>query len=73
MIHPDQVRRDARGLRAVGETSSSGRGEVVDAYERAEGEGRGVVALDGEMIDLPVVERARQLLSDEKRSVLHAE
>ena len=47
--------------------------EIVAAYELAEAEGRGVVALDGEMIDLPVVERARQLLSDEKRSVLHAE
>ena len=43
------------------------------APERAEADGRGAVALDGEMIDLPVVERARQLLSDETRSVLHAE
>ena len=45
----------------------------VAAFDRAVGEGRGVVALDGEMIDAPVVERARELLSDEKRSVLHAE
>jgi citrate lyase subunit beta/citryl-CoA lyase len=46
--------------------------EIVAAFELAAAEGRGVVALDGEMIDLPVVERARQLLSDEKRSVPHA-
>jgi citrate lyase subunit beta/citryl-CoA lyase len=47
--------------------------DVVDAYERAAAEGRGAVALDGEMIDLPVVERARHLLSEAKRSVLHGE
>lgn len=47
--------------------------EVVDAYERAAAEGAGAVALDGEMIDLPVVERARQLLAEAKRGVLHAE
>jgi citrate lyase beta subunit len=35
---------------------------VLDAYEQGVAEGRGAVALDGEMIDLPVVERARRLL-----------
>jgi citrate lyase subunit beta/citryl-CoA lyase len=44
--------------------------DVVDAFERA---GAGAVALDGEMIDLPVVERARQLLAESKRGVLHAD
>jgi len=47
--------------------------EVVDAYERAAAEGRGAVALDGEMIDLPVVERARHVLAEATRSVLHGE
>jgi citrate lyase subunit beta/citryl-CoA lyase len=47
--------------------------DVVEAYERAEAGGQGAVALDGEMIDLPVVERARQLLADAKRGVLHAD
>lgn len=46
---------------------------VVAAYEEAAADGRGAVALDGEMIDLPVVERARQTLANAKRSVLHAE
>ena len=45
---------------------------VVEAYERGVAQGRGVVALDGEMIDLPVVERARQVLADAKRSVFYA-
>lgn len=39
---------------------------IVDAFEQAAGDGAGAVALDGEMIDLPVVERARQLLSSTK-------
>ena len=47
--------------------------DVVDAYERGAAEGRGAVALDGEMIDLPVVERARHVLAEAKRSVLHGE
>ncbi len=44
---------------------------VVEAYERGLGEGRGAIALDGEMIDLPVVERARQILADAERSDVH--
>jgi citrate lyase subunit beta/citryl-CoA lyase len=47
--------------------------DVVDAYERAAAEGLGAVALEGEMIDLPVVERARQLLAEARRSVAHGE
>jgi len=35
---------------------------VVRAFEEAETEGRGVIALDGKMLDRPVVERARQVL-----------
>ena len=39
---------------------------VLDAAERGEREGRGAVALDGEMIDAPIVHRARRILSDAK-------
>lgn len=35
---------------------------VLAAIEEAEREGRGVIALNGKMIDAPVVERARQVL-----------
>jgi citrate lyase beta subunit len=45
---------------------------VVEAYEQAIGEGEGVTALDGEMIDLPVVERARQVLALAERSAVDA-
>ncbi len=72
LVHPDQV---APTHEAFAPTASELRRarEIVAAYDRAVGEGRGVVALDGDMIDAPVAARARELLSDEKRSVLHAE
>ena len=72
LIHPDQVAVAHEAFAASASELVRAR-EVVAAFDRAAAEGRGVLALDGEMIDLPVVERARQLLSDEKRSVLHAE
>ena len=65
-IHPDQVADRQPRLRAERATRSPGRGGWSTAYEQASGEGRGAVALDGEMIDLPVVERARQILADAK-------
>ena len=72
LVHPDQVAVTHEAFApSAGELERAR--EIVAAYELAAADGRGVVALDGEMIDLPVVERARQLLSDEKRSVLHAE
>ena len=35
---------------------------VVEAFEAAEAAGAGAVAVDGQMVDLPVVERARRVL-----------
>ncbi|MNR53835.1 Citrate lyase subunit beta [compost metagenome] len=35
---------------------------VVEAAEAAEREGRGVVSLNGKMVDSPVIERARLVL-----------
>ena len=61
-IHPSQ-------LEIVNETFSPSPDEVdyarqvVKAWDRAEAEGRGSVALDGRMIDVPVLKRARNLLS----------
>jgi citrate lyase beta subunit len=37
---------------------------VVAAYEASEAHGRGVLSLDGEMIDAPVIARARRVLND---------
>jgi citrate lyase beta subunit len=39
---------------------------VLEAAEEGEREGRGAVALDGEMVDAPIVARARKILSEAK-------
>ena len=61
-IHPDQ-------LEIINETFDPSPEEVeyarrvIEAWSRAEAEGRGSVALDGRMIDVPVLKRAQNLLS----------
>jgi len=72
LVHPDQIAPTHEAFAPSADELRRAR-EIVAAYERAEADGRGVVALAGEMIDAPVVERARELLSEDKRSVLHAE
>jgi citrate lyase beta subunit len=42
--------------------------QVIEAYEQGIGEGLGVFALNGAMVDLPVVERARRVLAEAERS-----
>jgi citrate lyase subunit beta/citryl-CoA lyase len=42
---------------------------VIRSYEQAERAGRGVLALNGAMVDLPVVERARRILAEAEREV----
>jgi citrate lyase beta subunit len=67
-IHPAQVEVVNRVFSPTKEEQERAR-RVVETYERAVADGRGVVALDGEMIDLPVVERARRVLAESERSV----
>lgn len=66
-IHPAQVPVVNRVF-APSEAEVEWARKVVDAYEREAGEGRGVFALDGAMIDLPVVERARRVMAEAERS-----
>ncbi len=40
---------------------------VIKAFEEAEAVGRGSTSLDGKVIDVPVVKRARALLANEGR------
>ena len=70
-VHPDQVEVVNRVFTPSDDELSRAR-RVVEAYEQAVGEGEGVTALDGEMIDLPVVERARQVLALAERSTVDA-
>jgi citrate lyase subunit beta/citryl-CoA lyase len=61
-IHPDQV-EVVNTVFAPTREELRRAAEIVEAYETALADGRGAVALDGEMVDLPVVERARQVLA----------
>ncbi len=70
-IHPAQV-DIVNAVFAPGEDELARARRIVESYARGIAEGRGAVALDGEMIDLPVVERARRLIADDKRRVLDA-
>jgi citrate lyase beta subunit len=67
-IHPAQIEIVNRVFSPTKEEQERAR-RVIEAYEHALEDGRGVVALDGEMIDLPVVERARRILAETERSV----
>ena len=65
-IHPSQVPVVNRAF-LPSESELAWAAKVLDAFEAAIAAGRGAVALDGAMIDLPVVERARQLLAETER------
>ena len=62
-IHPAQLAIVHRVF-APSETEIEWARKVVDAYRRETAEGRGVFALDGAMVDRPVVERARRVLAE---------
>jgi len=65
-VHPGQVSVVNRVFTPADEEVSHA-ATVVAAYERAIEEGRGSVELGGEMVDLPVAERARAVLARAKR------
>ena len=64
VIHPSQVPILNEEFRASAEETAHAR-RVVAAYDKALAEGVGAVTVDGKMIDVPVVERARLLLERE--------
>jgi len=64
VIHPSQIQILNEEFRpSVQEVEHAGR--VVAAYDKALSEGVGAVTVDGKMIDVPVVERAKLLLERE--------
>jgi citrate lyase beta subunit len=65
-IHPAQVPVVNRVF-APSEAEVAWAREVVDAWQREARESRGVFALNGSMVDLPVFERARQVLAEAER------
>ena len=64
VIHPSQVPILNEEFRPSAEEVDHTR-RVVAAYDKALAEGVGAVTVDGKMIDVPVVERARLLLERE--------
>jgi citrate lyase beta subunit len=62
-IHPQQVPIVNRVFAPSKEEVEWAR-KVIEAYEQGVGEGRGVLALNGAMVDLPVVQRARRVLAE---------
>lgn len=65
-IHPVQVAVVNRGFAPPQEEVEWAR-RVLAAYEEGLSAGRGVVSLEGEMVDLPVVKRARSVLCEAER------
>jgi citrate lyase subunit beta/citryl-CoA lyase len=64
VIHPSQVAILNEEFRpSAAEVDHAGR--VVAAYDKALAEGIGAVTIDGKMIDVPIVERAKVLLERE--------
>ena len=61
LIHPAQIEVVETVFRPTDAEVEYAR-RVVEAFEAAEAEGAGAVAVDGQMVDLPVVERARRVL-----------
>ena len=61
LIHPAQIEVVEKVFRPTDAEVEHAR-RVVEAFEAAEASGAGAVAVDGQMVDLPVVERARRAL-----------
>ena len=64
-IHPRQVPIVERAFAPTPDELERAR-RVVRAYEAARDDGTGVVRVDGEMVDLPVYERALAIVGDER-------
>jgi citrate lyase beta subunit len=62
-IHPAQLAAVHRAF-APSEDELEWARRVLEAHERGLEEGRGAVALDGRMIDMPIVKQARRLLAE---------
>jgi citrate lyase beta subunit len=62
-IHPDQLPVVHRVF-APSEHELDWARRVLEAHEQGLQEGRGAVALDGRMIDMPIVKQARRLLAE---------
>ena len=63
LIHPSQLEPCNRRVRARATTRSPRPARIIDAFEEAEAEGKGVVTVDGRMIENLHVDNARRALA----------
>ncbi len=61
VIHPNQIEIVHKAFRPTEDEIEDAK-KIIEAAELAEKEGKGVISLNGRMIDPPVVERARKIL-----------
>lgn len=61
-IHPSQIAALNKAFSPT-DAEFGNAARIVQAYEDAAGQGLGAASLDGKMIDLPVVERARRIIA----------
>lgn len=66
-VHPNQVALVNSAFRPT-QAELERASRVVAAFEEAEAAGRGAVSLDGAMIDLPIVKRAKALLAGSRKN-----
>jgi len=62
IVHPDQIEAVLAAFTPSVEAIAWAQ-RVVEAYEQNQAEGRGAFALDGKMIDMPLVKAARRVLA----------
>lgn len=65
IIHPSQVEPVHRAFMPTPEEITKAE-KVIQAYREAKEKGKGAVAVDGRMVDLPVVRRSEQILQRAK-------
>ena len=62
IIHPDQIEPVQRAFSPTGEEVEQAR-RVLEAYQQAQAEGKGAFALDGKMVDAPMIRAAERVLA----------
>ncbi len=66
VIHPAQIEHVRRAFSPSGEEVERAKA-IVAAYEESLKEGRGAVAFDGQMIDVPLVDKAKRVIEESGR------
>lgn len=60
-IHPRQVALSNQAFRPTVDEVARAR-RLLDAYEQAHADGRGVIAFEGQMVDEPLAAQARRIV-----------